>query len=209
MSSYTFDVPVHFHDLGMHLDDDQRAVHLRELACEIWAGGTEAQRAGVQQFYGELADAAAEDGASYAGVCLMATEDDRVSTASLVARSETLEPAADPEAVIETLEEVLSLDPAADVHRTETEQGPAVVAFSGVEWTPVPEQPALPLVRMDVYLPLPEISELLVFSLTTPSLPDLPEYVALLSELTDTVEVLTDDPAPLPVQRPAERVPLF
>ncbi|MFJ8045325.1 hypothetical protein ACIRBX_32955 [Kitasatospora sp. NPDC096147] len=205
-TGFTFDVPVHFHDLGMHLSDEERWAHLGELAAEIWSGGTEAQREGVQRFYAEVADSAAADGATYAGICLMATEDDRVSTASLIARSETLE-GGDVELITSTLMETLSLDPACDVHRTEVEAGPAVVVFAGVEWLPgaaeegAPAPEPLQLVRVDTYLPLPEISELLVFSLTTSSLPDLPVYVELMAQTAESVRLLGDDrPVSLPGQ---------
>lgn len=206
-TGFTFDVPVQFHDLGMHLTDEERWVHLEELAAEIWPGGTLDQRQGVQRFYAELADAAAGDGATYAGIGLMATEDDRVSTASLIVRSETIE-GADVELITTTLLETLSLDPACDVYRTEVETGPAVVVFAGVEWTPgtpeegAPTPEAIPLVRIDTYVPLPEISELLVLSLTTPSLPDLPMYVELMAQTAESVRILGDDgPLALPTQQ--------
>ncbi|KJK57719.1 hypothetical protein [Saccharothrix sp. ST-888] len=50
------------------------------------------------------------------------------------------------------------------------------------------------MARVDVHLPPPEVSSLLVMSLTTPSLPELPHHVALLSEPAETVQVLGDGP---------------
>ncbi|MER8186247.1 hypothetical protein [Kitasatospora sp. NPDC094015] len=203
---FTFDVPVAFHDLGLHLTDEQRWEHLAEVAAEVWSGGTPDQRAGVRQLYADVADAAAGDGASYAGLCLFATEDDRVSSASLIVRSETIEPG-DVEAIAATLHETLSLNPDCDVYRTEVEAGPALVQFTGVEWTPpavegLPAPVAVPMARVDAYLPLPEARSLLVMSLTTPSLPELPHYVALLSELAETVQLLDDGLSPaLPAQQ--------
>ncbi|MEV4616316.1 hypothetical protein AB0K43_27540 [Kitasatospora sp. NPDC049258] len=191
---FTFDVPVAFHDLGMHLSDEQRWEHLEEVAAEVWSGGTPDQRSGVRQLYADVADAAAADGASYAGLCMFATEDDRVSSASLIVRSETIEPG-EVEAIAAILHETLSLDPDCDVYRTEVEAGPALVQFTGLQWTPPVAEgqappAAIPMARVDAYLPLPEARSLLVMSLTTPSLPDLPHYVALLSELAETVQLL-------------------
>ncbi|GAA2258679.1 MULTISPECIES: hypothetical protein [Kitasatospora] len=196
---FDFDVPVHFHDLGMHLTDEQRWAHLSEVAAEIWSGGTGYQRKTVQRLYADLAGAAAADGASYAGICMFATEDDRVSSASLIVRSETIEPA-DVETVASVLHETLSLNPDCDVYRTEVEAGPAIVRFTGIQWTPppaaegAPRPAAIPMAQIDVHLPLPEVSSLLVMSLTTPSLPDLPHYVALLCELAESVRLLDDEP---------------
>ncbi|GAA4867054.1 hypothetical protein [Kitasatospora terrestris] len=203
-TGFDFVVPVAFHDLGLHLTDEERAAHLEEISAEIWCGGTDHQRRSTQELYGGIADAAAADGATYAGICMVATEDDRVSSASLIIRSETVEPA-DAETIARTLQDVLTLDPAADVHRTEVEAGPAVVSFVGVEWTPPGGAAAIPMAKVDVYLPLPEASSLLVMSLTTPSLPELPDYVALLSELAGTVRLLGDDtPVRLPAQQDGE-----
>ncbi|WP_354642589.1 hypothetical protein [Kitasatospora camelliae] len=202
---FDFDVPVDFHDLGMHLTDEERWAHLEEVASEIWSGGTDYQRQGVQQLYADVAAAAAGDGASYAGICMFATEDDRVSTASLIIRSDTID-SGDLETITGTLQESLSLNPSVDVYRTEVEVGPALVQFMAIEWTPpapsadAPRPAAIPLVNVDVYIPLPKTRSLLVMSLTTPSLPDLPHYVALMSELAETVRVHDDQPT-VPEQR--------
>ncbi|MFI5534367.1 hypothetical protein ACIA8O_38130 [Kitasatospora sp. NPDC051853] len=195
---FTFEVPVHFHDLAMHLDEAARWAHLEELACEIWSGGTADQRSGVQQLYADIAEAAAQDGAIYAGVAMFATEDDRISSASLIARTDPIE-AGDLETIVATLEETLSLNPSNDVQRVEVEAGPAVVSFSAVEWqigpADAPERPEpIVLARVDAYVPLPDLGTLLVLALSTPSLPELPDYVALLSQTAETVRRLDEEP---------------
>ncbi|MEU9132138.1 hypothetical protein AB0D08_29205 [Kitasatospora sp. NPDC048540] len=212
---FTFRVPVHFHDLGMHLTDQERWEHLDELACEIWSGGTTDQRQGVRTLYADIADAAAEDGALYAGVALFATEDDRISTASLIVRADPIDDG-DPEMIVATLQETLSLNPSSDVRRVEAEAGSAVLAFTGVEWQPqAPEDaagdpPPLTMARVEAYLPLPDLGTLVVLALTTSSLPELPDYVALLAQTTESVRRLDETgPAGLPAQsntEAAERV---
>ncbi|MBT2397847.1 hypothetical protein [Streptomyces sp. ISL-100] len=60
-----------------------------------------------------------------------------------------------------------------------------MLVLCGLEWQSDPDDdtaPSLPRARADVYLPLPRMRRLLVMSLTTPSLPDLPFYVSLLSK---------------------------
>lgn len=54
---FDFEVPVHFHDLGMHLSEEQRWAHLGEVAAETWSGGTGYQRQTVRQLYADLAGA--------------------------------------------------------------------------------------------------------------------------------------------------------
>lgn len=200
---FTFEVPVHFHDLAMHLDETERWAHLEELACEIWSGGTADQREGVQQLYAGIAEAAARDGAIYAGVAMFATEDDRISSASLIARTDPIE-AGDVEMIVSTLEETLSLNPSNDVRRVEVEAGPAVVSFAATEWqfdpADAPERPEpIVMARVDAYLPLPDLGTMLVFALTTPSLPELPDYVALLSQTAESVRRLDEEPVTVAV----------
>jgi hypothetical protein len=190
-------IPYHFHSLGLELDSPERAVHLEEVACEVWPGGTGSQRQTVAGWYADIAEAAAAAGALYAGLAFLSTDDDRISTATLTIRAESLEPA-EPGVAIAGLIEVLSADPAHEVHRTQVACGPAVVVFTGLVWQPPrpaeasPQEPrpaALKLAQAEVYLPLEEAETLLVLCLSSPDLRDFPEYVGVLSTVADSVSL--------------------
>ncbi|WP_101258002.1 hypothetical protein [Streptomyces barkulensis] len=192
--------PEEFRSLGLEYTDEEREEYLVRLMDVIWPGGTDEEHHRLSAWYREVAEAAAADGAVYTGICLLSTDDDRISTASLTVRCEPLEDD-DAELAARGLVELLSLDEFQEVHRVEAEFGPAVLVISGFEvtpggaprdTTPVPSSaPVSPIVfaRADVYCPLPAVSQLLVFSLTTPSLRELPWYVQRLSEIAHTVEI--------------------
>ncbi|GAA2458479.1 hypothetical protein [Streptomyces macrosporus] len=203
-------VPEEFRSLGLEYTDEEREEHLVHLADAIWPGGTDEEQERIIAWYRDVAQAAAADGAVYAGVCMLGTEDDRVSTASLTVRCEPIE-GNDADLAARGLVEALSVDEYQEVHRVEAAWGPAVLVISGFEMTPageqdgaVPSSPADPapspvvFARADVYCPLTAVSQLLVLSLTTPSLKDLPWYVHRLSEITDTIEI-PSRPLPSPV----------
>jgi hypothetical protein len=168
--------------------------------------GSDIQRGTIASWYREIAASASEDGTAYAGFCMMGTEDDRMSSASLTVRCEPTDATA-ANLVADALVEALSIDPAQEVHRVESNCGPVVVVFSGVRVAPPEEMmvaedgdmadPVPPLVfaRVDAYCPLPRVSRLLVFDLSTPSLAELPWYIAKLSEVVDTVEIVADQPS--------------
>src|SRR5690348_12392897 len=110
--------PVHFHSLGLELPEEERPAHLAEIAAEIWSGGTEYQRTTVRGWYEDIAAAAAEDGAEYAGLYIGGTDDDRLTTATLVVRTDPAH-TGEPDAVAAALEELLSNDSANHVFRQE------------------------------------------------------------------------------------------
>ncbi|BFV56606.1 hypothetical protein KCMC57_up17100 [Kitasatospora sp. CMC57] len=184
-----WEVPVVFHSLGVSLPEEERAAHIAEVAAEVWSGGTEYQRTTVGGWYGEIAAEAAEDGAVYAGFALLGTEDDRVSTATLVILAEEAD-TSDPEIAAAALVELLSLDPANKVIRSDVSCGPAVLVVSGmiVDLTEQAGEPTkLELAQAEVYLPVPGTGTLLVCRISTPSLADFPDYVTLLAQMADTV----------------------
>jgi hypothetical protein len=131
-----------------------------------------------------MADHALAEKSFYAGFCLDEAPDGRMTTASLLAR---LDPLKEPDAELSArgLFEMLSVNPNNTVEQIRVPAGPGVLVLCGLEWQSDPQDdtaPSLPLARADVYLPLPRMGRLLVLSLTTPSLPDLPFYVSLLSK---------------------------
>ncbi|MEV4611395.1 hypothetical protein AB0K43_02165 [Kitasatospora sp. NPDC049258] len=186
-----WEVPVFFHSLGLALPEPERAAHLAEIAAEIWSGGTAYQRETVAGWYGEIAADAAEDGAVYAGLSLLGTEDDRITAATLVILAEEAD-TADPEVAAAALVELLSLDPAHEVIRTEIACGPAVLVVSGTVLDLSGRAgdggtASLELAQAEVYVPVPGADTLVVFRLSTPSLPEFPEYVTILARMADTV----------------------
>ncbi|MFI5757704.1 hypothetical protein [Streptomyces sp. NPDC051569] len=186
----------------MHLAPEERAAHLRSIAYAVWPEGTDFQRDTVLSWYSEAAGDAAESGAFYSGFCLASTEDDRITTASLLAR---VDPLAEQDAVVSAagIHELLSGNPHRDVVRVDVPCGPAVLCLTGLEWKPVDpnadassdqrENMGISMIRADLYVPLPLMSQLLVLSLTTPSLPEVPDYVAILSHIAQTLTVSAED----------------
>ncbi|MGW2721528.1 hypothetical protein [Streptomyces sp. NPDC001492] len=178
------DIPGGFHSLGLDLDEEEREEQLWSIAEEIWPHGTDFQREVTFLTYREMADHALAESSFYAGFCLDEAPDGRLTTASLLAR---LDPLDEPDAELSArgLFEALSANDNNTVEEIRVPAGPGVLVLCGLEWQSDPADdaaPSLPLARADVYLPLPRMQRLLVLSLTTPSLPDLPFYVSLLSK---------------------------
>ncbi|WP_338673483.1 hypothetical protein V1460_10505 [Streptomyces sp. SCSIO 30461] len=195
------DIPGGFYSLGLDLEGEERLEQLWTIAERVWPTGTDFQREVSFHAYREMADHALAENSFYAGFCLDEAPDGRLTTASLLAR---LDPMEEPDAELSarSLFEALAANDNNTVSDIRVPVGPGVLVLCGLEWRSDPSDdtaPSLPMARADVYLPLPRMQRLLVLSLTTPSLPDLPFYVSLLSrtahELTVTSEpAAADDP---------------
>ncbi|MFF3820053.1 hypothetical protein ACFYYD_26255 [Streptomyces bluensis] len=173
------------------MDDEERQEQLWSIAEEVWPHGTDFQREVTFHTYREMAELALAEKSFYAGFCLDETPDGRMTTASLLAR---LDPLDEPDAELSArgLFETLSVKPNNTVEEIRVPAGPGVLVLCGLTWQSDPQDdtaPSLPLARADVFLPLPRMGRLLVLSLTTPSLPDLPFYVALLSKTAHDLTV--------------------
>ncbi|WP_030953884.1 hypothetical protein [Streptomyces sp. NRRL S-481] len=178
------DIPGGFHSLGLDLEPEAQLEQLWSTAKQIWPTGSDFQREVAFHSYREMADHALAENSFYAGFCLDETPDGRLTTASLLAR---LDPLDEPDAELSArgLFEALSANDNNTVEEIRVPAGPGVLVLCGIEWHADPADdtaPSLPLARADVYLPLPRVQRFLVLSLTTPSLPDLPFYVSLLSK---------------------------
>lgn len=193
-----WEIPVFFHSLGVELQPEQRVAHLAEVAAELWSGGTDFQRSTVAGWYAEIAASAVAEGASYAGFSLLGTDDDRVSTATLVVLAEQAD-TSDPEVAAAALQELLSTDPAHEVFRTRVTCGPAVVVLSGLAME-LADGVTLELAVAEAHLPVPGADTLLVLRMSTPSLPELPDYVGLLARIAESVRY----EVPLPRSRISE-----
>jgi hypothetical protein len=184
MQELHLDIPGGFHSLGLDLDGEERLEQLWAISERIWPTGSDFQREVAFHSYREMADHALAENSFYAGFCLDEAPDGRLTTASLLAR---LDPLDEPDAELSArgLLEALSANDNNTVEEIRVPAGPGVLVLCGLEWQSDPADdtaPSLPLARADVYLPLPRMQRLLVLSLTTPSLPDLPFYVSLLSK---------------------------
>ncbi|MFE9024426.1 hypothetical protein ACFYNL_38580 [Streptomyces sp. NPDC007808] len=190
-SELQLDIPGGFYSLGLDLAGEERLEQLLAIAEEVWPTGTDFQREVAFHAYREMADHALAENSFYAGFCLDEAPDGRLTTASLLAR---LDPLDEPDAELSArgLFEALSTNDNNAVEEIRVPAGPGVLVLCGVEWQSDPSDataPSLPLARADVYLPLPRMQRLLVLSLTTPSLPDLPFYVSLLSKTAHDLTV--------------------
>ncbi|WP_050502670.1 hypothetical protein [Streptomyces monomycini] len=182
------EIPDGFHTLGLEGDDAYREDCIREMADLVWSEGTDLQRDTMAAVYDEMAGTFADDGAFYAGVCFVGMEDDRVSTASVVARLDDTD-ATDADLVATGLAEALS-HTTTDVSVTRVPAGPCVVSFHGSEWVPAEGAEPLGIARVDAQIPVPSRAQLLTLSLSTPSLTELPVYVNLLRLIAETVAVV-------------------
>ncbi|MDX3098703.1 hypothetical protein PV703_19450 [Streptomyces sp. ME01-24h] len=186
-----FESPDVFHEIPLHLPPDAFDAQVSELAARIWPGGTDFQREATAAVYREVAGSLDADGVLHAALGLFATEDDRISTANLLVRIEEIDPG-DPGMAATALHELLSLEPHRDVHKVDLDCGPAVVSFhaTAVDGEQVAEPFAF--LHIELYVPSPFGGYLVVFSLSTPSLADLPVYVALMSEIGESVHFARD-----------------
>ncbi|MGW7054539.1 hypothetical protein [Streptomyces sp. NPDC054888] len=185
------DIPGGFHSLGLDLGEEERLEQIWSVAEEIWPTGSDFQREVTFHTYREMADHALAGNSFYAGFCLDEAPDGRLTTASLLAR---LDPMNEPDAELSArgLFEALAANANNTVEDIRVPAGPGVLVLCGLEWQSEPGDdtaPFMPLARADVYLPLTRMGRLLVLSLTTPSLPDLPFYVSLLSKTAHDLTV--------------------
>ncbi|MEU7229917.1 hypothetical protein [Streptomyces chrestomyceticus] len=206
--SIQWQIPEVFHSLGLEMEPAERTEYLEGLAAELWASGTDFQRQTVSHWYQQIAEAVAQDGALEAAFCIL-RNGDRITTATLAITAEPLEAEPDVSVTLAGLVEALSAGASKEVMRVDTEAGPAVVALSSLRMTtPAPEGEdpgqggSLDLAQVVAYLPCPIVSQLLVLTLCTPTIEDLPDYVGLLAQVTDTVQVNVGD---LPEQPDAAR----
>ncbi len=193
------DIPGGFHSLGLDLAPEAQVEQLWSIAKEIWPTGSDFQREVAFHSYREMADHALAENSFYAGFCLDEAPDGRLTTASLLAR---LDPLDEPDAELSArgLFEALSVNENNTVEHVRVPAGPGVLVLCGLQWQSEPGDdtaPSVPLARADVYLPLTRMGRLLVLSLTTPSLPDLPFYVSLLSKSAHDLTVSSGaEPSP-------------
>ncbi|MFF3560318.1 hypothetical protein ACFYXS_09810 [Streptomyces sp. NPDC002574] len=207
-------IPKEFSSLGLEMEPAERDAYLEAKAANIWAGGTDHQRETVAYWYQQIARAAADDGTLEAAFCMLRTPEGRVTTATLSVIAEPIEGNDDVRTVVDGLVEALSDDPANQVVEVETSGGPGVLVLSGLQMTarqgaagPGGEV-TLDLAQASAYLPCLPVGQLVVLTLTTPSIQDFPDYVGVLAAVADSVEVSVERKAPRPArQLPADAHP--
>lgn len=181
-----FEVPEGFHDIPLLLPPELFEPSLAELAEKIWPGGTEFQREVAAAVYRDMAQALEEDGTLHASIGLFETDEGGVSTANLLVRRDAVQLDA-PDVAAASLHEMLSLEEHREVHEVDLACGPAVVSFHAAQMQGgLVEQP-LVFAHIELYVPSPFGGDLLVVSLSTPSLAELPVYVGTMSRFGDTI----------------------
>ncbi|AZQ37792.1 hypothetical protein EJ357_33615 [Streptomyces cyaneochromogenes] len=195
-----FEIPEDFHEIPLMLPPEAFEAALQELALAIWPGGTDFQREVTAAAYGAMAEALEADGTVHAAVGLFETEAGGVSIANLLVRMEKIE-LDRPEVIAASLHEMLSLEEHRDVHRVDLTCGPAVASFHATEFSGDQIQQPIAFAHVELYVPSPLGGDLLITTLSTPSLADLPVYVGLMSRLGDTVRFSRDNSQ---VQSPAQ-----
>ncbi|MET9294316.1 hypothetical protein [Streptomyces sp. NPDC003077] len=196
--SIQWQIPEEFYSLGLELGPADRAAYLDRLAAELWATGTEYQRQTVSNWYQQIAEAVAQDGALEAAFCAMRI-DERITTATLSIMARPFEVDTEISVTIAGLLETLSVDSSTEVTRVDTKAGPAVLSLSAMQLTQAElegetgNSDSLIMAQAVAYLPLPSVSQLFVLTLSTPSIEDLPDYIGVLARITDTVQVRTGE----------------
>lgn len=181
-----FAPPEDFHDLPLLLPPEAFDAALLGLAAKIWSGGTAFQREATAMAYGQMVQALEADGTLYAAVGLFETEAEEVSLANLLARVERAR-SDRPEIVAASLHETLSLEDHRDVHRVDLNCGPAVVSFHATEFGGGQVENSVAFAHIELYVPSPFGEDILIITLSTPSLAELPVYVGLMARLGDTI----------------------
>ncbi|WP_329494174.1 hypothetical protein OG267_08705 [Kitasatospora herbaricolor] len=185
-------VPPVFHPLTAPEPGADLAVHLAEVAEELFSGTGPAQRRDFAVLGATLADLTAAAGVSFAGLSAL-TVDGRPSDASLVV---SLSRHAGPIQVLAT--ELATARPNAEVWTVLLPAGPAAVLVEGRS-VPVPGRLAADGLRhwavssvVEAFVPLPDGASVLCVQLATAHRQDWELYTGVFAELLKSVQFAWD-----------------
>ncbi|MFJ6384461.1 hypothetical protein ACIQI7_31215 [Kitasatospora sp. NPDC092039] len=195
-----FVVPPAFHEIPVLGTDDQVAEELWELVCEVLASHPDELRVRWAVALAELIPSMAEAGVIHAGMCLVDV-DGRPSTATITASVCPLVGTDYPNAVDFLLTRLARARPEAEVTAIELPAGRAAAVIDAVATrvddgaTPL-DAVAVPLVDgvlttsvVQVHLPLPNESQLLMLELSTPCAEDWELYSELFADVVRSIHL--------------------
>lgn len=200
-------MPPFFHELPVHAEDiDEAGERLGELVRTILAQGSEEDQITMFVLYLQITAQLQEAGAEYAGFCLM-DMDGRPSTATVAVYRMPLENDTAGEVLTETLTTLQRAYPDDDVRISSLPSGngdsQAVVRIGDAPFTLAAEvsptgQPIdVPRGQIQVYIPLPNDADMLVFELSTPCMQDWDLYSELFATIVRTLDWATEEEAEL------------
>lgn len=198
-------MPPFFHELPLDTDDgDEAAERLYETVQKVLAGSTDEDRFRMFVTYSAIIGDLRDAGAVYAGFCTLDV-DGRPSTASVAVYRTPLRDITAEDALAQALSALQRAYPGDDVRISNLPCGngeaKAVVRIGDAPFTLAPEasptgQPLeVPRGQIQVYIPLPNDAEMLVFELSTPCMEDWDLYSELFATIVRTLDWATDEEA--------------
>ncbi|MGI5338234.1 hypothetical protein ACQEVS_12935 [Streptomyces sp. CA-181903] len=192
--------PAFFHPLPLDsADAEEAADRLYSLAERLLPSGTDEDRVRMCVAYGFLLQDFIEAGAEYAAFCALDMGDGRRSTASLAMYRIPLEGYADLDLLDQMASALRDAYPRDDVRFSELSCGRVVVRI-GDEPFVVPSEfsgagTSIEMLKgiIQVYIPLPDRSEIAVLELATPAMDDWDFYSELFASIVQTVSWATEE----------------
>ncbi|MCL8016841.1 hypothetical protein [Streptomyces sp. AS02] len=198
-------MPPFFHELPVDAEElDEAGDRLGELVTTILANGSEDDQITMFVLYLEITAQLQEAGAEYAGFCLM-DMDGRPSTATVAVYRMPLENTKADDVLSETFSTLQRAYPDDDVKISSLPSGrgdsQAVVRIGGAPFTisaeasPTGQPLEVPRGQIQVYVPLPGDTDMLVFELSTPCMEDWDLYSELFATIVRTLDWASEEEA--------------
>ncbi|MYW69531.1 hypothetical protein GTY65_36515 [Streptomyces sp. SID8379] len=200
-------LPPFFHELPVETDDvDEAGEQLLATVQQVLPGGTDDDRFRMFVTYAGLLDELRDAGAVYAGFCNL-DFDGRPSTATVAVYRMPLDRITAEDALSAALTGLQRAYPDDDVRISTLPSGigdtKAVVRIGNAPFTlaaeasPSGEPVEVPRGQIQVYIPLPNDADLLVFELSTPCMEDWDFYSELFATIVRTLDWATEEEAEL------------
>jgi hypothetical protein len=194
-------IPPFFHELPIDEDDPEEAARRLVLtAREVMANRTEDEQLTMALTYATLIDDLRAAGAVYAGFCVM-DMDGRPSTASVAVYRQPLYDTTAEDAVSSIHVALSQAYPADDIRVTELPSAKGVVRIGDApfvlpaDFSPTGERVTVDRGQIQVYVPLPNDAEMVIFELSTPSMEDWDLYSEVFAEIVRTLDWGTEEDA--------------
>ncbi|MFI1963520.1 hypothetical protein ACH429_05165 [Streptomyces pathocidini] len=192
-------IPPFFHEIPVDVEDaDAAAERLYDVVKEVLAHGTEDEQLRMFLIYATLVGELRDAGAVYAGFCAM-DMGGRPSTATVAVYRIPLQGITADQVLAETYAGLRRAHPDDDIQVSDLPCGKGVVRIGGAPFTlaaevsPTGEPVEVPRGQIQVYVPLPNDADLLVFELSTPSMEDWDFYSEIFAEIVRTLDWGTDE----------------
>lgn len=198
-------MPPFFHELPVDAKDpDELGERLGQTVTSVLPGGTGEQQVQMFLMYLYITAELQEAAAVYGGFCFM-DMDGRPSTASVAVYQTPLENTTADDVLADALSTLRRAYPDDDVRISALPggngNGQAVVRIGDAPFTldaedsPTGEPVEVPRGQIQVYIPLPNDSDMLIFELSTPSMEDWDYYSELFATVLRSLDWATEEEA--------------